>query len=178
MARYRRSYRAQLVGVVILLALAIARWQGCFPAEPSGAPSAARGGLPPGVYEVERVIDGDTLLLRGHGRLRLQGVNCPEIAHDGESGEPLGPAATTFALEFVRDARHRVRIEVDGEAKDHYGRWLAFVYDGNRQLNEELVRTGLARAMLRYDYSQTMKDRLGRAQLEAQRAERGLWAAP
>ncbi len=178
MARYRRSYRAQLIGVVILLVLALARWQGWLPTETSPLPTSARGGLAPGVYEVERVIDGDTLLLRGRGRVRLQGINCPEIAHDGEPGEPLGPAATTFAQEFVRDAHRRLRIEADGEPADHYGRWLAFVYDGERQLNEELVRAGLARAMLRYDYSQRMKDRLGRAQLEAQRAGRGLWADP
>lgn len=176
MARYRRSFAAQLLGVVILAALAFARWQGWLDQlEPR--PQTARGaGLPPGVYEVERVVDGDTLLLRGRGRSRLQGIDCPEIAHDDQPGEPWGPEATTFTQEFVRDAQHKLRVEVDGEPADQYGRWLAFVWDGDRLLNEELVRAGLARAMLRYDYSQAKKDRLRAAQLEAKRARRGLWA--
>jgi micrococcal nuclease len=177
MSRYRRSHAAQLVGFVILAALFVARWQGWLNQLEPQSRSSSRGGLASGVYEVERVVDGDTLLLRGRGRLRLQGVDCPEIEHDDQPGEALGPEATTFTLEFIRDSRHRVRIEVDGEPTDHYGRWLAFVWSGDRFLNEELVRAGLARAMLRYNYSQAKKDRLRRAQLEAQRGGRGLWAS-
>jgi len=178
MARYRRSHAAQLLGVAILVALIFARWQGWLDQLEPRPRATSGAGLPPGVYEVERTVDGDTLLLRGHGRLRLQGINCPEIEHDDQPGEPLGPEATTFTQKFVRDAHHKVRIEVDGEPADHYGRWLAFVWSDDRLLNEELVRAGLARAMLRYDYSQTKKDRLRRAQLEAQRSSAGLWAAP
>lgn len=177
MPRYRRSYRAQLIGFAILMLIAIARSQGCGERRPLGHDRRdALSGLPPGNYEVERVIDGDTLVLRGHGRVRLQGINCPEIAHDNKSAEPLGDVATSFTQEFIRDAHRRVRIEVDGEPADHYQRWLAFVWSGERLLNDELVRAGLARAMLRYDYSQPKKDRLRNAQLEAQRAARGIWA--
>jgi micrococcal nuclease len=179
MPRYRRNYSAQIIGVVILAALLFARWQGWLDdaALQPGGPSAA-GGLRPGIYEVERVVDGDTLFLRRDGRLRLQGIDCPEIPHEGHAGDPLGPAAVTFTQQFIRDAHHRVRIEVDGETKDHYDRWLAFVWDGDRLLNEELVRAGLARAMLRYDYGQAKKNRLGAAQREAQRAGVGIWAEP
>jgi micrococcal nuclease len=176
MPRYRRSFAAQLVGVVILAALIFARWQGWLDQLEPRPRTAGGSALPAGVYEVERVVDGDTLILRGRGRLRLQGIDCPEIAHEDQPGEPLGPEATTFTQEFVRDARHKLRIEVDGEPADHYGRWLAFVWNGDRLLNEELVRAGLARAMLRYNYGQAKKDHLRKAQLEAQRAGRGLWA--
>jgi endonuclease YncB( thermonuclease family) len=177
MPRYRRNYTAQILGVVILAALLFARWQGWLSDIESGRTAPwGQGGLRPGMYEVERVVDGDTLLLRRDGRLRLQGINCPEIPHEGHPGHPLGPAAVTFTQEFIRDAHHRVRIEVDGEPKDHYDRWLAFVWDGDRLLNEELVRAGLARAMLRYDYGQAKKNRLAAAQREAQRAGVGIWA--
>jgi micrococcal nuclease len=177
MPRYRRSHQAQITGIAVLVVVALARSQGCGDAAVSDARRGSRGGLPPGTYGVERVIDGDTLLLRRHGRLRLQGIDCPEIAHDDERGDMLGPAATTFTQEFIRDAQHRIRVEVDGEPADHYGRWLAFVWNGNRLLNEELVRVGLARAMLLYDFGQSKKDRLRAAQLEAQRAARGIWSA-
>jgi micrococcal nuclease len=178
MARYQRSVAAQLFGVAILALLVLARWRGWLPEQ---APDPRRGtptaGLAPGWYDVERVVDGDTLLLSAHGRLRLQGVDCPEMPHDGHPDtDAWAPEAVAFTQRFVRDARHHVRIEVDGEGADHYGRWLAFVWDGQRMLNEELVRAGLARAKLRYDYSQAKKDRLRAAEIEAQRAGRGMWA--
>jgi micrococcal nuclease len=172
-----------------VVVLVIARWQGWTLDGTTPMPGRAPGsststgsqtaGLSPGMYEVERAVDGDTLILRGHGRLRLQGVDAPEIPHDGyPKADPWGPEAKTFMQEFIRDSRHRVRIEVDGEGADHYGRWLAFVWDGDRLLNEDLVRNGLARAKLGYDYSQAKKDRLRRAQSDAQRAGLGIWSAP
>jgi micrococcal nuclease len=176
MTRYRRSYLNQLIAIAIILALAIARWQGWLPETARDPSSHQGGGLPPGIYSVERVVDGDTILLVGGDRVRLQGINCPEIARDGRPADRLGPEATTFTQRFVRDSHHRIRIEVDGEPIDHHGRWLAFIWHDNRMLNEELIRTGLARAMLRYDYGQSKKDRFRAAQLEAQRAARGIWS--
>ena len=177
MPRYRRSYGRQLIAVAIVVLLLVARWQGWLPDNaPTGSPT---GGVawPSGEYEVERVVDGDTLLLRNHQRVRLQGIDCPEIAHDDHPDvDRWGPEATTFTQEFLRDAHGRVRLETEGEARDHYDRWLAFAWDDDRLLNEELVRAGLARAKLGYDYGQAKKDRLRAAQLEAQRAGRGLWS--
>jgi endonuclease YncB( thermonuclease family) len=182
MPRYRRSNYAQVLTFVLVVVLVIARWQGWTldgtATLPGGAqlPGTASAGLHPGMYEVERAVDGDTLLLRTHGRVRLQGVDAPEIPHEGHpETDPWGPEAKTFMQEFIRDASNRVRIEVDGEGADHYGRWLAFVWNGDRLLNEELVRNGLARAKLGYDYSQEKKDLLRRAQSDAQRAGVGIW---
>ncbi len=172
MRRYRRSYRSQAIAIAILLVLLLARWQGWFPDQAPPLPGAASGG----VYEVERVVDGDTLLLRGHPRVRLQGIDTPETVLEDHPVEPWGPEATTFTQQFIRDASGRVRLEIDGESTDHYDRWLRFVWHDGRLLNEELVRAGLARAKLGYDYSQAKKDRLRRAQLEAQRAGRGIWS--
>jgi micrococcal nuclease len=189
MPRYRRSNYAQVLTLIIVVVLVIARWQGWTLDGTTPMPGRAPGsststgsqtaGLSPGMYEVERAVDGDTLILRSHGRLRLQGVDAPEIPHDGyPKADPWGPEAKTFMQGFIRDSRHRVRIEVDGEGADHYGRWLAFVWDGDRLLNEDLVRNGLARAKLGYDYSQAKKDRLRRAQSDAQRAGVGIWSEP
>jgi micrococcal nuclease len=92
--------------------------------------------------------------------------------------ERWGPEAAAFVVEFVRACGGRVTLEADGELTDHYDRWLRFVWHGDRMLNEELVRHGLARAMVRYDYGQAKKERLRAAQLEAQRAGRGIWSTP
>jgi micrococcal nuclease len=181
MRRYRRSYQSQLIAIAILVVLLVARWRGWFPDQASRLPSGGPGNsdcASGAVYQVERVVDGDTLLLRdGHQRVRLQGIDTPETVMEDHPVEAWGPEATTFAQEFVRDAGGRVRLEIDGERVDQYDRALRFVWDGDRMLNEELVRAGLARAKLGYDYSQAKKDRLRRAQQEAQRAGRGIWSA-
>jgi micrococcal nuclease len=180
MRRYRRSYQSQLIALAILAVLLVARWQGWFPDQasqfPRGTPGSS-GGAAGAVYEVERVVDGDTLLLRdGHQRVRLQGIDTPETVLEDHPVEAWGPEATTFTQAFVRDAGGRVGLEIDGERVDQYDRALRFVWHGERMLNEELVRAGLARAKLGYNYSQAKKDRLRRAQQEAQRAGRGIWS--
>jgi micrococcal nuclease len=182
MRRYRRSYQSQLIAIAILAVLLLARWQGWFPDQASHFPGGAPGssdGAAAAVYEVERVVDGDTLLLRdGHQRVRLQGIDTPETVLEDHPVETWGPEATTYTQKFIRDAGGRVRLEIDGEREDRFERWLRFVWHEDRMLNEELVRAGLARAKLGYDYSQAKKDRLRRAQQEAQRAGRGLWSTP
>jgi micrococcal nuclease len=140
-------------------------------------PAPSPEGHASGVYDIERVVDGDTLLMRGHQRVRLQGLDTPETVAEDRPVEPWGPEATAFTQRFIRDAGGRVELELDGEPQDQYGRWLRFVWHDGRMLNEELVRAGLARAKLGYNYSQAKKDQLRDAEREAQRAERGIWSA-
>jgi micrococcal nuclease len=62
------------------------------------------------------------------------------------------------------------------ERKDRHDRFLAFVWNGNVMLNEELVRAGLANARMDYRYAQPMKRRLAAAEREARNAKRGIWS--
>jgi micrococcal nuclease len=138
------------------------------PAPPDAEP------LPSGRYQLEYVFDGDTLLLATGQRVRLIGVDTPETVKRDHPVEPFGPEATQFTREFV--AGGEVRLEFDRERLDRYGRWLAYVWVGERMLNEELVRAGLARFEPEYHYSETMKRRFRIAQQEAQSARRGIWS--
>ena len=71
-----------------------------------------------------------------------------------------------------------MRLTFSLERQDRFDRFLAFVWDDDRMLNEELVRAGLAQARLDYRYSGLMKQRLAKAQDEARRAGRGIWSKP
>jgi micrococcal nuclease len=92
---------------------------------------------------VERVKDGDTIVLKRQGDARLIGVDCPEKKQDG------GPEAKAFTERALTGKT----VEVELCAKqptDRYGRSLAFVYlnasSGRKVLfNSELVRQGYAR---------------------------------
>jgi micrococcal nuclease len=154
--------------VLLIVLLAILRaWQ---EAQQAPAPAA----LSEGMHTVERVVDGDTLLLTNKARVRLQGVDTPETVQPNHPVEPWGPESSEFTREFIGDGR--VRLRFDLERKDRYGRFLAYVYKGERMLNEELLRAGLARARLEYRYSDTMKRRFREAEQEARDAGRGIWS--
>jgi micrococcal nuclease len=135
----------------------------------------APGALPPGTYRVARVVDGDTFVLaEPRERVRLIGADTPDTVKPHWPVEPWGPEATAFTKEFL--AGGEVRLEFDREHRDKYGRILAYVWVGNRLLNEELIRAGLARAEPQYHYSAAMKRRFLHAQAEARAAHRGIWS--
>lgn len=138
------------------------------------APPRAPRQLEPGVYRVERVVDGDTLLLAGGARVRLIGADAPEAFVPDSRPEPFSGEATRFAEQFVADGGGEVRLEFDGPRRDRYDRFLATVWVGDRMLNEELLRAGLARLRSEFPFSPPLKARLRRAQDEAEAAHRGL----
>src|SRR5688572_26190887 len=60
---------------------------------------------------VERVVDGDTLLLQSGERVRLIGVDTPETKHPKKSVERFGKEASEFTRHMVEGKR--VRLEFD-----------------------------------------------------------------
>ncbi len=168
--RYYRQPRGLVVGSVCAL---IVLWRIIAANTGPALPEV----LAEGMYEVRRVVDGDTLVLTTGARVRLQGIDTPETVREGFAVESWGPQASQFTKDFISRADNRVRLTFSLERKDRHDRFLAFVWDGEAMLNEELVRAGLAHARLDYRYSGAMKRRLARAQDEARRAGRGLWSS-
>ena len=132
--------------------------------------------LPEGTYAVRRVVDGDTLLLANGARVRLFGADTPETVKPNHPVELFGPEATEFTRRFVAQAGGVVRLQFDRQRLDRYGRFLAYVFDGQRMLNEELIRAGLATAETGFRYAASMKTRFRRAEDEARAAGRGIWS--
>jgi micrococcal nuclease len=133
--------------------------------------SAPRGGStppPPESCVVARVADGDTFTCRDGKRVRLLGMDTPELAQ----GEPGHQAHE--ALRRLLPTGATVRLERDVAARDRYGRELAYVWAGSRMVNEILVREGWA---MLYTLPPNVKyaDRLERAQKAARAAGAGLW---
>jgi micrococcal nuclease len=124
---------------------------------------------------VERVVDGDTLLLANRARVRLIGIDTPETVKPDTPPQPWGAEATAFTKQFV--AGGTVRLEFDRERVDQYDRFLAYVYVDEAMLNEELLRAGLARMEPQYRYDEAMKRRFRKAEDEARVDKLGIWSA-
>lgn len=121
---------------------------------------------PEGTRVVVRVIDGDTVVLNGGTRVRVNNINTPEI------DEELGREAKDFAIKMV----HKKMVRVEGNSKDHYGRVLGDLNVEGKRLSEELVRAGMAHAFFIPPVDKDRKLALLAAQTEAKDANRGIWA--
>jgi micrococcal nuclease len=127
---------------------------------------------------VVRVVDGDTIDVRLGERLekvRYIGVNTPEVHHPTKGEEPGGRAAAVVNRELV--SGRRVRLELDAQPRDGYGRLLAYVWVDATMVNAELVRRGFAQVMT---VPPNVRHQLlfVRLQREAREAGRGLWREP
>ena len=126
---------------------------------------------------VTRVVDGDTVEVRLDGReedVRYIGVDTPETVKPDTPVQCFGPQASAFNHRLVEG--RRVRLVFGEERRDVYGRLLAYVYLGDRFVNAELVRRGLART-LTIPPNDRYADRFKRLEIAAARAGRGLWGA-
>jgi endonuclease YncB( thermonuclease family) len=107
-----------------------------------------RGRQPQPTREVvERVIDGDTLVLAGGERLRLVDVDAPEL-HEGKPGHP-GPFPEPGAIEATAALRRLVegrKVLVTRTGRDQYGRTLGRVHlEDGTDICAELLRLKLVR---------------------------------
>jgi micrococcal nuclease len=137
------------------------------------------GGEPPrsAFAYVLRAVDGDTIevLLDGeHEDVRYIGVDTPETVKPDTPVQCFGPRAHRFNARLV--THRRVGLVFGVERRDVYGRLLAYVYLGDRFVNAELARRGLART-LTIPPNDRFASRFKRLQSTAAQAGRGLWGA-
>ncbi len=138
---------------------------------------AVRASAHPGERILARVTqhtDGDTLYLSGIGKVRLIGVDTPEVYGGVEC---YGRRASEF-VERVAPLGSRVRYRLGVEERDRYGRALAYVWlRGPRFLNRLLVARGYAQP-LTVPPNDEYADEFVRAARDAREQERGLWSKP
>ena len=120
-----------------------------------------------------RVLDGDTIEIRGGETVRLLGIDTPEL------GEPYAETAKWALYDWV--ARKPLRLEFDEAERDIYNRLLAFVYveteeDGWVLVNAELLRSGLA-TLLFIPPNGRYRSYFDTALEEAQLLRNGIWGA-
>ncbi|MFZ0428419.1 MAG: thermonuclease family protein [Acidobacteriota bacterium] len=123
---------------------------------------------------VQRVVDGDTVILEQLGRVRLIGVDSPESVRPGYPVERFGREAAQYARQVLTG--QTVRLEFDRERRDAHGRALAYLYlpDGEC-FNRSLITRGMAFAYTLYPF----RYRFEFLALEdkARQAGAGMWAA-
>ena len=116
--------------------------------------------------QVIKVADGDTLTLLGDSnkkiRIRLAGIDTPERK------QPFGHTAKNALAKLV----FQKKILIKTQTKDRYGRTVGVVFLDNLNVNNELVRQGMAWVYKKY----TDNEKLYELEAQAKTRRIGLWA--
>ncbi|MGE3194067.1 MAG: thermonuclease family protein [Microbacteriaceae bacterium] len=176
-----------LVVVLVLLALIVGglafggylvRPGGAAPGVPEGAAPGGpvpEGAVPEGATAatIEYVHDGDTLFLTDGTKVRLLGIDTPEV---GEHRECYGDEARELLRDLLPEGTH-VQVLADVQPLDQYGRSLLFVYtDDGVNVSLELIERGAAEAVV-LPPNVLFADELEAAEDRAQAAGLGMWGA-
>ena len=115
------------------------------------APEITGGTCPTDHYDetvtVQSVHDGDTVRLKDGRKIRLIGINTPELADNHHPVQPFAIAARDRLLQQINQHNNTVKLLYGKERQDHYKRTLAhlFLPDGTN-LQADLLEHGLATA--------------------------------
>lgn len=129
-----------------------------------------------GFYRVKTVYDGDTVVLEDGRKIRLLGINTPEVQRPDKMADAGGEEARRWLINKLQNSK--VRLVTDAEKKDKYGRTLAHLFTEKKEhINLSLVAAGLAEVSI-YPPNLFYADELNKAQNLAEKARLGIWQRP
>ena len=117
-----------------------------------------------------RVIDGDTFELESGEKIRIRGVDTPEMKAKNARDRALAVAAKN---ELERLLQRGFRVERIG--RDKYGRTVGEVFTYGGEVAEELIEKGFGRAYL-YRLPKAKAEKMLEAQRRAQTKGIGIWS--
>jgi len=177
--RYRLSRKQRQYVSLIVFLLTLLVWFGQSRGWFGGVVQQAEE-KQPGLYGIERYVDGDTVVVNMNGKaetVRFVGADTPETHKPDTPVQCYGPEAAAYTKKRISDAGGKVRLQSDADStnRDRYDRLLRYVYlpDGTL-LEEDLIRNGYA---FYYPYFPFTKSAQFAADEKiAQQAHAGLWA--
>ncbi len=125
--------------------------------------------------KVERVSDGDTVTAITSNqtklRIRLAGIDAPEVPHGEKPGQPFGEEAREYLTRLI--GGRTIRVETYGP--HGFNHTLAMVFLGTVNVNVEMVQQGLAEVYRGTPCKAYCRD-LRVAELRAKQDRIGMWA--
>lgn len=120
--------------------------------------------------KVVSIADGDsfTILVSGDKqvKIRLHGIDSPERTQD------YGDVAKKYLMRILSDNNDSVRVVI--KDTDRYGRLVCIAYAGNVNVNEEMLKNGLAWHYKYYDNNSNWS----KLEVDAKAARLNLWSLP
>ncbi len=130
------------------------------------------------LVKIRYVHDGDTFVLADDTRVRLIGINTPELGRDGKPDQPLAIRARDKVRQLLFQAGNRAQLLVGQQPRDKYKRQLANLWlpDG-RNLTATLLELGLG-WQIAIPPNVSFVDCYARAESSARQTKKGVWQVP
>jgi len=116
--------------------------------EETKAPIAEVKEIVSGVYQITKVIDGDTMEVKIKDKqelVRLIGINTPEVDSPYTKEECFGPEASAYAKKLLDTKEVYLIPDSNGQDRDKYNRLLRYVFLPNGLfINAEILKNGFA----------------------------------
>ncbi|MBS9767065.1 MAG: thermonuclease family protein [Flavobacteriaceae bacterium] len=116
--------------------------------------------------EVVRVIDGDTFEILGGEKVRMIGINAPELS------DVYGFEAKRYLKQLIDQKQVILKQDTKSKNRDRYQRLLRYVYLDEVDVNLKMIEDGFAFAYLKYKFEKSDSYRL--AQLNSKENSRGV----
>ena len=114
-------------------------------------------------FQVQRIVDGDTIDLSTGQRVRLKGINTPE------SSMPYHSEAKSFLQNLAQNKS----VQLESYGTDKYGRTLAYIFLDDKNINKQILQQGLG--TLYYYEPDIHYEELKQAEEFARLNQKGLW---
>ena len=129
-----------------------------------------------GQYKVVRVYDGDTLKAMGDGvkiKVRLVGIDAPETSKKKYMpGQPFSKKARKYLSKRVLNRN----VKIKSYGIDKYDRTLAEIFVNGKNVNIEMLKTGLAEVYRGKPAKGLALDLYRKAESKAKKAKIGIWS--
>ena len=129
-----------------------------------------------GQFKVTRVTDGDTVKVAGNDEkmtIRLVGIDAPETSKKkNEPGQPFSQKSTKHLAGLVLNKS----VEIKSYGTDRYGRTLGVIFVGEKNVNLEMVKAGLAEVYRGQPAKGLDLKSYWNAETEARKTGIGMWS--
>ena len=117
--------------------------------------------------KVTRVIDGDTFETETGEKVRLIGINAPEIS------DIFGQEAKQYLSDLIENKTVDLQTDNISNDRDRYQRLLRYIILDGVDINKKMVSDGYAFAYLKYHFSKSTD--YEQAQILSREANNGIW---
>jgi micrococcal nuclease len=189
-----KAPKGTIVGVLIAAAVLVGAWAGNragllapSSSETAATATSATVDVAAGGFSgtVSKIADGDTITVVDSSgtkqKVRLLGIDTPEIAHNsGETAQCGGPEATAAITALIPvGTAVTITLDPNSDAQDRYDRWLGYVAsDTVPDVGLELLKSGVAGTYVPSSAKKPVRfDSYTEAEQQARDAQIGSWAA-
>lgn len=173
----RNPKKISLATLAVFVVFAFLQGSGLLQTDVSESVTQKATSSQPGLYEITRFVDGDTITVNMNGTketIRMIGIDTPETHKPNSPVQCYGPAASAYTKQLIGTQKVRLESDPKNTNRDRYDRLLRYVYlpDG-RLVAEEILKGGYGFAYTQFPFSK--KEPFVAAEKSAEAAKKGLW---